>query len=52
MTKNLGRDFVYGHETRKPEARPRWTLFGISLSAFVPFLAMSAAFLIGRYFFG
>ena len=54
MTKNLGRDFVYGHESRKPETegRPRWRVFGISAGAFVPLVAMSVAFLMGRYFLG
>ena len=52
MTKNLGRDFVYGHESRKPvAAKPRRTLFGIGFGALIPPVAMIAALLIGRYFF-
>lgn len=53
MTKNLGRDFTYGHETRKPDASGGGrTLFGVSLGALVPLVTMVAALLIGRYFFG
>ena len=52
MTKNLGRDFVYGHESSKPAgAGPRRTVFGVSIGALVPLVVMIAALLIGRYFF-
>jgi hypothetical protein len=52
MTKNLGRDFVYGYETSKSVARPRRTLFGLGIGAFIPPAAMIAALLVGRYVFG
>jgi hypothetical protein len=52
MTKNLGRDFVYGHESSKPVgAAPRRTVFGASVGALVPLVVMVAAFAIARYFF-
>ena len=51
MTKNLGRDFVYGHESKPAGAGPRRTVFGASISALVPLAVMVAAVLIGRYFF-
>ena len=52
MTKNLGRDFVYGHESKPAGAGPRRTVFGASIGALVPLaVIMAAALLIGRYFF-
>ena len=52
MTKNLGRDFVYGHESPKPVEKPRLTVFGLGIGALTPLVAMIGALLIGRYFFG
>ncbi len=51
MTKNLGRDFVYGYETKPVGVKPRRTLFGVGIGSLVPLVAVIAALLIGRYFF-
>ena len=52
MTKNLGRDFTYGHETPRQAVGKSRNLLGTAFGLLFPLVARSLALLIGSYFFG